>query len=308
LDEYWAQWGNAQDTVRPLPGGVSEFSLVSLFSISRSDFAIQRAHHRYEDVFVEFCTYLLQNEEPPWSRSPSSAKVRANYSWAAMMTFVGQRLQALLFQNEVEGLALELIMNGQLPEGCWLVLTKNSARPSVFITAAAIHALALAQPRGWEEAVARAAKWLWSRQSRIGSWREVGWHECYLTTLVLDAIDLAAGRSQFTFVPDLEVNLSVSRRSDTRKASRKRNHRLATSPALVNGSRTPFVPNEFQRSILRALESRALKKQPLAGEVCNGEGSRLYRNGGIKELIAEGKVCHKPRLGYYRPDAPPPSP
>jgi hypothetical protein len=66
-----------------------------------------------------------------------------------------------------------------------------------------------------------------------------------------------------------------------------------------------FVPNRFQSDILKALKYRALTKADLAAEVCGGEGTRLYRPGGIKELRAEGLVDHKPRLGYFRPDAPP---
>ncbi len=69
-----------------------------------------------------------------------------------------------------------------------------------------------------------------------------------------------------------------------------------------------FVPNDFQREILNALDGRALKKQALAIEVCAGEGSRLYRPGGIKELMNGGHVVNKRRLGYYRPDRPPPPP
>ena len=45
--------------------------------------------------------------------------------------------------------------------------------------------------------------------------------------------------------------------------------------------------------------------EALADEVCGGEGSRLYRDGGITELKELGKVRHRARLGYYRPDAPP---
>jgi len=66
-----------------------------------------------------------------------------------------------------------------------------------------------------------------------------------------------------------------------------------------------FVANDFQRQILDALEGCALPKQKLADEVCGGEGTRLYRSGGINELKAAGKVKNKRRLGYYRPDAPP---
>jgi hypothetical protein len=68
-----------------------------------------------------------------------------------------------------------------------------------------------------------------------------------------------------------------------------------------------FVPTLLQTNILAALNGRALKKDPLAKETCKGEGSRLYRKGGLKELIDEGLVIHRHGIGYYRPDAPPPN-
>jgi hypothetical protein len=84
--------------------------------------------------------------------------------------------------------------------------------------------------------------------------------------------------------------------------------RIARESAAIEHRRKsqPFVPNDFQHAILKALDGRALKKQPLAEEVCGGEGSRLYRPGGLKELMNAGKVSHKHRLRYFRPDALPP--
>jgi hypothetical protein len=70
-------------------------------------------------------------------------------------------------------------------------------------------------------------------------------------------------------------------------------------------SRTQFVFSPLQQAIYNALSGRALKKQSLANEACGGDGGRLYKPGGIKELIAAGKVQHKHGVGYYRPDAPP---
>lgn len=69
-----------------------------------------------------------------------------------------------------------------------------------------------------------------------------------------------------------------------------------------------FVPNNFQLGILKALNGRALKKTQLADELCGGEGTRLYRQGGIKQLMEHKLVANKARLGYYRPDAPPVQP
>lgn len=80
--------------------------------------------------------------------------------------------------------------------------------------------------------------------------------------------------------------------------------------ALATGAvekASPFVPTPLQLAILAALDGRSLKKEQLAA-ACKKEASRLYRVGGIKELMKEeiGLVAHKPGAGYYRPDAPPP--
>jgi hypothetical protein len=61
----------------------------------------------------------------------------------------------------------------------------------------------------------------------------------------------------------------------------------------------------LQQRIIATLNHKALKKQPLADVVCAGEGTRLYKPGGIKELVAVGLVAHANGVGYYRPDAPP---
>ena len=66
-----------------------------------------------------------------------------------------------------------------------------------------------------------------------------------------------------------------------------------------------FIPTPLQAAILDALDGKAMKKQALADEVCAGEGTRLYRKGGIKELRDIGRVDHKHGVGYFRPDAPP---
>jgi hypothetical protein len=65
----------------------------------------------------------------------------------------------------------------------------------------------------------------------------------------------------------------------------------------------PFVPNVFQESVLEALEGKALRTDALGAAV--GDRGRLYKPGGLKELREAGMVKHHPRLGFYRPDAPP---
>jgi hypothetical protein len=82
----------------------------------------------------------------------------------------------------------------------------------------------------------------------------------------------------------------------------------ASTPAPIIDKGTAdsdLVLVPLQQNILLALDGKALKKQPLADIVCAGEGTRLYRKNGIKELMTIGRVAHKNGVGYYRPDAPP---
>jgi hypothetical protein len=62
-----------------------------------------------------------------------------------------------------------------------------------------------------------------------------------------------------------------------------------------------FIPTDLQAAILKALKGRALRLDPLAVLVSNGDTSRLYRAGGLRELRAAGLVKHKPGVGFYLP-------
>jgi hypothetical protein len=76
--------------------------------------------------------------------------------------------------------------------------------------------------------------------------------------------------------------------------------------AQMTPPKSSMVLHPLQQAILAALDGQALKKQPLANKVCAGEGTRLYKQNGIKELIKAGLVAHAYGIGYYRPNAPPP--
>lgn len=68
-----------------------------------------------------------------------------------------------------------------------------------------------------------------------------------------------------------------------------------------------FVPNPTQEAILTALQGKGLRTDALASK-CDCNRRSLFKDpGGIPELQEEGLVAHHPRVGYYRPDAPPPN-
>lgn len=81
----------------------------------------------------------------------------------------------------------------------------------------------------------------------------------------------------------------------------KANGRKPSPPAVSEA----FIPSALQTCILECLDGNAMRSRPLAKKL-HIDQSRLYKPGGIKELINEGKVRTHSRIGYYRPDAPPP--
>lgn len=75
------------------------------------------------------------------------------------------------------------------------------------------------------------------------------------------------------------------------------------APESVNGWQ-PFTPRPFQQAILDALAGKALHARALGAKV--GDSGRLYKPHGIQELRERGLVELHERLGFWRPDAPPP--
>lgn len=67
-----------------------------------------------------------------------------------------------------------------------------------------------------------------------------------------------------------------------------------------------FVPNEVQAGVLAALEGKALTTDALAAKVPCDRRQLFRKPGGLEELKGQGLIRNHPRLGYYRPDAPPP--
>lgn len=73
----------------------------------------------------------------------------------------------------------------------------------------------------------------------------------------------------------------------------------------------PYPPDDLvvrtplQREILKALDGRSLRQTALE-RATRTDRRQLHRDGGLKELRDRGEVCHHGRLGYYRPDRPPP--
>lgn len=77
--------------------------------------------------------------------------------------------------------------------------------------------------------------------------------------------------------------------------------RLPVPPCLCGPNDAQLT--DLQTAILEALAGKAMRTDELAAEV-GGDRSRIFKKGGIKELVGQGLVKHG-RTGYYRPDDPP---
>jgi hypothetical protein len=67
-----------------------------------------------------------------------------------------------------------------------------------------------------------------------------------------------------------------------------------------------FIPNQLQEAILAALDGKGLRTDALVSKTDSSSGQLFKNPGGLPELQEEGLVAHHPRVGYYRPDKPPP--
>ena len=65
-----------------------------------------------------------------------------------------------------------------------------------------------------------------------------------------------------------------------------------------------FPMDDTQKAMFEALDGTALQVEQLANRV-GVEPSFLYKHG-LKDYVAAGVFKHKPGVGYFRPDAPPP--
>ena len=77
------------------------------------------------------------------------------------------------------------------------------------------------------------------------------------------------------------------------------------SPETEQTLPAPPLLNDVCLEILKALDGQALTLESLAKIVSGGETSPLYRNGLKSILMANGRVQHAKKIGYYRPDRPP---
>lgn len=118
----------------------------------------------------------------------------------------------------------------------------------------------------------------------------------------------AAAAVRDSFPGETAVSLTVRLASGRRVVLPVAAATAGACPALSTPEAVPaepFVLTAFQEAILAALEGQAMRTRTLGAAV--GDVGRLYKPGGLRELQERDRVRLHPRMGHYRPDAPPPS-
>jgi len=188
-----------QGGIDPIPGSFW------LFSMCRSNYAIELMKRALERA-LEAIELPLDDDCFPWRvlRSWGPNEERACVSvdhlpYASTIVFANRRLHPEQGNVALVQEAAQIILNTQDEAGAWSSCADLKV-PSVETTAMCVHALVLARPRGWERAAAMAAKWLWAKQEHSGCWIDRSSPDpVYLSVLVLDALDLVAGKERVTF-------------------------------------------------------------------------------------------------------------
>ncbi len=207
FDSWWAIWADDTGSAIVTNGidGEYEDGAYWLFNICRSDLGIRLLGDALEMALRQLRTGGLASDKTgPWRiRSVGEhggSSYRESINVAAGIVFAWQRLGCGGLDLDLVKRAADFLIQTQAHCGAWPWWADEAAL-SIQATAMAIHALALAKPKGWAHAMKPAIEWLWGQQRSDGVWYEtrVWGSSVYQTVLVLDAIELATGGRQVTF-------------------------------------------------------------------------------------------------------------
>jgi hypothetical protein len=208
FDDWWVRL--SQETRKNiLHGGLEEVVPRGfwLFAMCRSDYAIELMKGSLE-IALETIKIPEHQESFPWritrfdfedfERDKVKKIVVDVVAQASSIVFSHTRLYGNKKNDKIVADALEFIQKSQKPDGSWGFYSDGES--NIETTAVALHALAVAKPRGWIHSVKMASNWLWTKQNSSGYWGDELYSESvFLSVLVLDAIELANNGTSITF-------------------------------------------------------------------------------------------------------------
>jgi hypothetical protein len=213
-------------------GGLVDFQfsdipaiLLDLFFICRTNFAMTAIGDFISLAIKRIGQLTMRHKKAPWEIIKTeerhiifvpSIATAAHFLFVA--TIVGEHNMGL------ESEACQFLIRNQNLDGSWSSPSclDGNDEPCILTTAEVVHALCLQRPPGYKKVVTHAIEWLWKMQQQEGMWDEFGLDEIiYLAVLVLDAIDLAEGKTDLTFkLPESFTRLIASSEPDTKRVEK----------------------------------------------------------------------------------------
>lgn len=228
LNEY-EPWADvyAQEISTAYQGGVDQvYSLYPLFYYCRSDLLLRKASKfGLEALLYGIC---IGNIDPskPWKRYwEEPDKEQRNFTYvdyvptASIIAFAWQRINPTNINKEILDQSLLLLFQTQLVSGAW-PLTSKDEKGSILSTCLAMTALSSTKPVGYQRYVEKAKEWLLNQQNEVGCWFIQGAPAVMINVLCLEAIRLAEGNNQVTYIvrdyqiDNFHITTSISKQTD----------------------------------------------------------------------------------------------
>lgn len=228
LNEY-EPWADvyAQEISTAYQGGVDQvYSLYPLFYYCRSDILLRKASKfGLEALLYGICVGNIDPSKP-WKRYwEEPDKEQRNFTYvdyvptASIIAFAWQRINPTNINKEILDQSLLLLFQTQLVSGAW-PLTSKDEKGSILSTCLAMTALSSTKPVGYQRYVEKAKEWLLNQQNEVGCWYIQGAPAVMINVLCLEAIRLAEGNNQVTYIvrdyqiDNSHITTSISKQTD----------------------------------------------------------------------------------------------
>lgn len=208
LNEF-EPWVNiyAQEISTAYQSGVDQvYSLYPLFYYCRSDLLLKKtSKFGLEALLYGICVGNIVTSKP-WKRYWEEMDIKQTkpllvdyIPTASIIAYAWQRINPTNINKKILDQALQLLFQAQLLSGAW-PLTSKDEKGSILSTCLAMTALSVTKPEGYQRYVGKAKEWLLSQQNEVGCWYIQGGPAVMINILCLEAIKLAEGNNQITYM------------------------------------------------------------------------------------------------------------
>ncbi len=206
FEGWFRRLGRELDESTLLGGSNKYASSFYLFNLCRSDYAVNNYIKQLNRILETIEIVSIDDSPCPWIEGIRNQKGQYvtifSVAIASVIPFANYRLHNDI-SKPIIGEALDALIQNQHIDGWWSNW-HDVKTGSIELTSLALHSVSLFKPTGWQRSTEKAREWLLSQQQiDLGCWGENGAPDIvFLTTLVLDAINLSQGSNTVTFIAD----------------------------------------------------------------------------------------------------------